>query len=75
MLVSIKHESLLCLGGFQVDQATINVASTRLENQDNPSITNLYCVILFASDTFGFLAPDFDELLKRLQRVIDSVSS
>ncbi|KAL5703887.1 hypothetical protein ACHQM5_022381 [Ranunculus cassubicifolius] len=59
-------------GVFTVGQAALKAASAKVAKHEKTCIDNQYAFIPFAFDTFGFLAPDAVELLKRVQRVMHS---
>nr|GEV78880.1 hypothetical protein [Tanacetum cinerariifolium] len=51
-------------------QAALKAASGKVTKQEKACIENQHVFILFAFDTFGFLAPEAMELLSRVQRVM-----
>ena len=59
-------------GVFTVGQAAIKAASAKVAKHEKACIDNQHTFVPFAFDTFGFLAPDAVELLKRVQRVMHS---
>ncbi|GKB95645.1 hypothetical protein Tco_0981782 [Tanacetum coccineum] len=58
--------------GFTVGQAALKVASCKVTKHEKTCIENQHVFILFAFDTFGFLAPEAVGLLTRVQRVMNS---
>ena len=53
-------------------QATLKAASGKVAKHEKACTDNQHTFIPFAFDTFGFLAPEAVELLKRVQRVMHS---
>jgi hypothetical protein len=49
-------------------------ASRKVVKHESVSSTNQHTFIPFLFDTFGFLAPDVVNMLKRVQRVIHNIS-
>ncbi|GJV09533.1 hypothetical protein Tco_1347189 [Tanacetum coccineum] len=58
--------------GFTADHAALKAASCKVTKHEKSCIENQHVFILFALDTFGFLAPEAVELLSRVQRVMHS---
>nr|GEZ43871.1 zinc finger, BED-type [Tanacetum cinerariifolium] len=58
--------------GFIAGQAALKAASGKVTKHEKACIENQHVFILFAFDTFGFLAPEAVELLSRVQRVMHS---
>ncbi|GKA24093.1 hypothetical protein Tco_0710126 [Tanacetum coccineum] len=58
--------------GFTAGQAALKAASGKVTKHKKACIENQHVFILFAFDTFGFLAPEAMELLSRVQRVMHS---
>nr|GEY05566.1 putative reverse transcriptase domain-containing protein [Tanacetum cinerariifolium]GEY40717.1 putative reverse transcriptase domain-containing protein [Tanacetum cinerariifolium] len=58
--------------GFTVGQTALKAASCKVTKHEKACIKNQHVFILFAFDTFGFLAPEAVKLLNRVQRVINS---
>ncbi|GKF35002.1 hypothetical protein Tco_0108202, partial [Tanacetum coccineum] len=56
--------------GFTVGQIALKAASCKVTKHEKACIENQYMFILFAFDTFGFLAPEAVELLKKVQHVM-----
>ncbi|GJU98036.1 hypothetical protein Tco_1327307 [Tanacetum coccineum] len=56
--------------GFTVGQIALKAASCKVTKHEKACIENQYMFILFAFDTFGFLAPEAMELLKKVQHVM-----
>ncbi|GKE81925.1 hypothetical protein Tco_1551925, partial [Tanacetum coccineum] len=52
--------------GFTTSQATLKAASCKVTKHEKACIENQHVFILFAFDTFGFLAPEAVELLSRV---------
>ncbi|GJS71533.1 hypothetical protein Tco_0704374 [Tanacetum coccineum] len=65
---------LVALSGrsFIVGHAALKVASCKMTKHEKSCIKNQHVFILFAFETFGFLAPEAVELLNRVQRVMNS---
>ncbi|KAL5732102.1 hypothetical protein ACHQM5_004757 [Ranunculus cassubicifolius] len=59
-------------GVFTVGHAALKAASAKVAKHEKACIDNQHAFIPFAFDTFGFLAPDAVELLKRVQKVMHS---
>ena len=59
-------------GTFTVGQAALKAASGKVAKHEKACTDNQHAFIPFAFDTFGFLAPEAVELLKRVQRVMHS---
>ncbi|GKC56230.1 hypothetical protein Tco_1083828 [Tanacetum coccineum] len=57
---------------FTTGQTTLKAASCKVTKHKTTCIKNQHVCILFAFDTFGFLAPEAVELLIRVQRVTHS---
>nr|GEX98184.1 putative reverse transcriptase domain-containing protein [Tanacetum cinerariifolium] len=58
--------------GFTAGQAALKAASCKVTKHEKACIKNQHVFILFAFDTFGFLAPKAVELLSLVQRVTHS---
>jgi len=58
-------------GVFTVGQAANNAASAKVQKHEQACIDNQHAFIPFAFDTFGFLAPEAVDLLKRIQKVMN----
>ncbi|GJV97083.1 hypothetical protein Tco_1548660 [Tanacetum coccineum] len=56
--------------GFTAGQVALKAASCKVTKHEKACIENQHVFILFAFDTFGFLAPEAVELLSRVQRVM-----
>jgi hypothetical protein len=63
----------LTTGDFTAGQATLKAASSKVAKYERACSNNQHAFIPFAFDTFGFLAPDAMNILKRLQRVMHSI--
>ncbi|CAJ2667597.1 unnamed protein product [Trifolium pratense] len=57
-------------GDFIVGQEALKAASSKVVKHEKTCSDNQHVFIPFAFDTFGFLAPDVVDLLKRVQRVM-----
>ena len=57
-------------GPFAVGHAALRAASAKVAKHEKACIENQHVFLPFAFDTFGFLAPDAVEILKRVQRVV-----
>ncbi|GKE12295.1 hypothetical protein Tco_1415846 [Tanacetum coccineum] len=55
--------------GFTVGRAALKVSSCKVTKHEKTCIENQHVLILFAFDTFGFLAPEAVELFNSIQRV------
>ncbi|GKE37463.1 hypothetical protein Tco_1460868, partial [Tanacetum coccineum] len=55
---------------FTACQAALKAASCKVTKHEKACIENQHVFILFAFDTFGFLAPEAVKLLTRVQRVM-----
>ncbi|KAK2385189.1 hypothetical protein QL285_072455 [Trifolium repens] len=58
--------------GFTVGQAALKAASSKVAKHKRACSENQHVFIPFAFDTFGFLAPEAVDVLKRVQRVMHS---
>ncbi|GKB46180.1 putative reverse transcriptase domain-containing protein [Tanacetum coccineum] len=58
--------------GFVAGQAALKAESSKVAKHEKACLENQYVFILFAFDTFGFLAPEAEEFLNRVQRVVQS---
>ncbi|KAL7616032.1 hypothetical protein Lser_V15G02805 [Lactuca serriola] len=58
--------------GFTAGHAALKVAIGKVTKHERSCLENQHVFIPFAFDTFGFLAPDVVELLKRVQRIMHS---
>ncbi|GJV36961.1 hypothetical protein Tco_1409438 [Tanacetum coccineum] len=56
--------------GFVAGQAALKAESSKVAKHDKACLENQHVFIPFAFDTFGFLAPEADEFLTRVQRVV-----
>ncbi|PNX56564.1 auxilin-like protein, partial [Trifolium pratense] len=59
-------------GDFSVGQAALKAASSKVAKYENVCYDNQHVFIPLAFDTFGFLALDVADLLKRVQRIVYS---
>ncbi|KAF9592586.1 hypothetical protein IFM89_016037 [Coptis chinensis] len=57
---------------FEVGEAAKRAATGKMEKHEEACRANQHCFIPFSFDTFGFLEQQSVELLKRLQKVMDS---
>ncbi|KAK2402907.1 hypothetical protein QL285_052393 [Trifolium repens] len=62
----------LTTGDFTVGQAALKAASSKVAKHERACSENQHVFIPFAFDTFGFLAPEAVNVLKRVQRVMHS---
>jgi hypothetical protein len=62
----------LTTGDFTVGQAALKAASSKVAKHERACSENQHVFIPFAFDTFGFLAPEAVDVLKRVQRVMHS---
>ncbi|GJX62058.1 hypothetical protein Tco_0294958 [Tanacetum coccineum] len=53
-------------------QAALKAESSKVAKHEKAYLENQHVFIPFAFDTFGFLAPEADEFLNRVQRVVQS---
>jgi hypothetical protein len=60
----------LTTGDFTVGQTTLKAASNKVVKHESACSNNQHAFIQFAFDTFGFLAPDAVNMLKRVQQVM-----
>ncbi|GKA14646.1 hypothetical protein Tco_0694292 [Tanacetum coccineum] len=58
--------------GFVAGQAALKAESSKVAKHEKACLENQHVFIPFAFDTFGFLAPEADEFLNRVQRVVQS---
>ncbi|GKC35321.1 cation/calcium exchanger 4-like protein [Tanacetum coccineum] len=58
--------------GFVAGQAALKAESSKVAKHEKTCLENQHVFIPFAFDTFGFLAPEVDEFLNRVQRVVQS---
>nr|GEX02191.1 vesicle transport protein, Use1 [Tanacetum cinerariifolium] len=70
--IDIVNPSGLSSRGFIAGQVALKAASGKVTKHEKACIENQHVFILFAFDTFGFLAPEAVELLSRVQRVMHS---
>nr|GEY49513.1 putative reverse transcriptase domain-containing protein [Tanacetum cinerariifolium] len=69
-LTGVSHLVGLSSRGFTARQAALKAASGKVTKHEKTCIKNQHVFILFAFDTFGFLAPEAVGLLSRVQRVM-----
>jgi hypothetical protein len=62
----------LTTGDFTVGKAALKAASSKVAKHESAYSNNQHAFIPFAFDTFGFLAPDAVNILKRVQQVMHS---
>jgi hypothetical protein len=60
----------LGVGAFTVGQTVLKVASNKVAKYDKTCSDNQHAFIQFVFDTFGFLAPETVDHLRRIQRVM-----
>jgi hypothetical protein len=60
----------LGVGDFTVGRTTLKAASSKMVKHEKACSDNQNIFIPFAFDTFGFLAPEAVDLLKRIQNVM-----
>ncbi|GJS08083.1 hypothetical protein Tco_0364879 [Tanacetum coccineum] len=58
--------------GFVAGQAALKEESSKVAKHEKACLENQHVFIPFAFDTFGFLAPEADGFLNRVQRVVQS---
>ncbi|GJX66651.1 hypothetical protein Tco_0300994 [Tanacetum coccineum] len=58
--------------GFVAGQAALKAESSKVAKHVKACLENQHVFIPFAFDTFGFLAPEAEEFLNRVQRVVQS---
>ncbi|GJR72939.1 putative reverse transcriptase domain-containing protein [Tanacetum coccineum] len=58
--------------GFVARQAALKAKSSKVVKHEKACLENQHVFIAFAFDTFGFLAPEAEEFLTRVQRVVQS---
>ncbi|GJS05421.1 putative ribonuclease H-like domain-containing protein [Tanacetum coccineum] len=56
--------------GFVAGQAALKAESSKVAKHEKACLENQHVFIPFAFDTFGFLAPEVEEFLNRVQRVV-----
>ncbi|GJR75211.1 hypothetical protein Tco_0087576 [Tanacetum coccineum] len=61
--------------GFVAGQAALKAESNKVAKHEKTCLENQHVFIPFAFDTFGFLAPEAEEFLNRVQRVVQSVKA
>nr|GEV49537.1 putative reverse transcriptase domain-containing protein [Tanacetum cinerariifolium] len=61
--------------GFVVGQAALKAESSKVAKHKKACLENQHVFIPFTFDTFGFLAPEADEFLIRVQRVVQTCKS
>jgi hypothetical protein len=62
----------LGVGDFTVGRAALKAASSKMTKHEKACSDNQHVFIPFAFDTFGFLAPEAVNLLKKIQKVMHS---
>ncbi|GJR14570.1 hypothetical protein Tco_0797222 [Tanacetum coccineum] len=58
--------------GFVAGQAALKAESSKVAKHEKACLENQHVFIPFAFDTFGFLAPEAEEFLNRVQRVVQN---
>ncbi|GJW27470.1 hypothetical protein Tco_0044345 [Tanacetum coccineum] len=58
--------------GFVAGQAALKAESSKVAKHEKACLENQHVFIPFAFDTFDFLAPEAEEFLNRVQRVVQS---
>ncbi|KAL7606538.1 hypothetical protein Lser_V15G14664 [Lactuca serriola] len=71
-LIGVSPLVGLRAGGFTAGHAALKAATDKVTKHERSCMENQHMFIPFAFDTFGFLAPDAVELLKRVQRIMHS---
>jgi len=71
-LIGVSPLVGLGVGPFTVAQTTLKAASSKVAKHEKACSDNQHAFILFALDTFGFLAPEAVGLLHRVQKVMHS---
>ncbi|GJU02686.1 putative reverse transcriptase domain-containing protein [Tanacetum coccineum] len=59
--------------GFVAGQAALKAESSKVAKHEKACLENQHVFIPFAFDTFGFLAPEAEEFLNRVQRVVQII--
>ncbi|GJW43692.1 hypothetical protein Tco_0072491 [Tanacetum coccineum] len=59
--------------GFVAGQAALKAESSKVAKHEKACLENQHVFIPFAFDTFGFLAPEAEEFLNRVQRVVQNM--
>ncbi|GJV17473.1 hypothetical protein Tco_1362796 [Tanacetum coccineum] len=70
--VSLLNTRKLRDNGFVAGQAALKAESSKVAKHEKACFENQHVFIPFAFDTFGFLAPEAEEFLTRVQRVVQS---
>ncbi|KAK2438168.1 hypothetical protein QL285_022979 [Trifolium repens] len=68
-LIEVSPHVGLTTRDFTVGQAALKAASSKVVKHERACPENQYAFIAFAFDTFGFLATEVVDVLKRVQRV------
>ncbi|KAK2435305.1 hypothetical protein QL285_020378 [Trifolium repens] len=71
-LIGVSPLVGLTTGDFTVGQAALKAASSKVAKHERECSENQHVFIHFAFDTFGFLAPEAVDVLKRVQRIMHS---
>ncbi|KAK2443432.1 hypothetical protein QL285_014539 [Trifolium repens] len=71
-LIGVSPLVGLGVGDFTVGRAALKATSSKMAKHEQACCDNQHVFIPFAFDTFGFLAPEAVDLLKRVQRVMHS---
>nr|GEZ83153.1 auxilin-like protein [Tanacetum cinerariifolium] len=71
-LTGVSHLVRLSGRVFTVVRAALKAVSCKVTKHEKTCIENQHVFILFAFDTFGFLAPETVKLVNRVQRVMKS---
>nr|GEV90024.1 putative reverse transcriptase domain-containing protein [Tanacetum cinerariifolium] len=58
--------------GFVAGQAALKAESSKVAKHEKACLENQHVFIPFAFDTFGFLAPETEKFLNRVQRVVQN---
>ncbi|GJS21222.1 retrotransposon protein, putative, ty1-copia subclass [Tanacetum coccineum] len=61
--------------GFVAGQAALKAELSKVAKHEKACLENQHVFIPFAFDTFGFLAPEADEFLNRVQRVVQMMTA
>nr|GEV96149.1 putative exostosin-like protein [Tanacetum cinerariifolium] len=59
--------------GFVAGQAALKAESSKVAKHEKACLENQHVFIPFAFDTFGFLAPETEKFLNRVQRVVQNL--
>nr|GEX65435.1 auxilin-like protein [Tanacetum cinerariifolium] len=71
-LTKVSSPEVLSSRGFTAGHAALKTVSYKVTKHDKKCIENQHMFIIFAFDTFDFLAPEAMKLLNKVQRVMQS---